>query len=110
MTDGIPDAFVPDHAERLGDGDYNPYRELDYSQIPAADAIDCPDCGSAMIFAKKLKTEPMDSDAKFTSYRCADCTALEITTESDVDPASEGASILKAIVEMDARGRDGGTR
>ena len=64
MTDGIPDAFVPDRAERLGDGDYNPYRELDYSQIAEGDAIDCPDCGSAMIFAKKLKTEPMDDDAK----------------------------------------------
>lgn len=109
MTDGIPDAFVPDRAERLGDGDYNPYRELDYSQIAEDDAIDCPDCGSAMIFAKKLKTEPMDGDAKITAYRCPDCAAVDWTAESDRNAASETRGIVEALF-MDARGRDGGTR
>jgi DNA-directed RNA polymerase subunit RPC12/RpoP len=97
MTGEIPDEFVPDQRECIG-GTYHYFRSLDYEEIDAGDAIDCPDCGSAMVWAKKLQTEPMDTGAKFTAYRCPDCAATDWIPESDdVDPIDEKRGIVNAI-------------
>jgi len=102
MTDersDVADPFAIDPSDRP---DY--FAALGFDPVDGGDGIDCPDCGATMQFSKKLQTEPMDSDAKFTAYRCADCMALDWVAESDdVDPADEERGIAAAI---QMRGRD----